>query len=70
MSETITRILGGGGGLTAASTYISKPLDADSVSHLDVRVFCSGSHPDDDADTLMAADLVGLSAHLYNPNTW
>lgn len=54
----------GQAGLTAASTNISKPLDSDAVSHLNVRVLCSWSHFDDDTNTLVATDLKILLAPL------
>lgn len=50
--------------LTTASTNISQPLDADAVSNLNVRVLCSWSHFDDDANALVATDLEILLASL------
>ena len=46
--------------LTAASTNISKPFDADSISHLHVGVFRCWSHFNDGADTLVPTNLEEL----------
>lgn len=71
ISEAVTKIIDGGRvGLTATSTYTSKPLDSDSVPDLNIRILCSWSHFDNDANALMATDLELLLVPPFTTSTW
>lgn len=69
-SKAATKMPGGGQArLTAASTNMGKPLDANSIPYLHVRVLCSWPHLDDDSNALMATDLECLLAHPFVAST-
>lgn len=49
--------------LTASTTDVGDPFDANPVPDFDARTFCSWAQFDDMPDSFVAANLVNLSVH-------